>query len=596
MNNIEQIVEIIPLTSLPPQANQKYSYLVPKNMDILPGALVKIPFANRVIDGIVWQKSQSNYSNLKTIINVEYPRIISSKDLEWLEQYSKFSFESLSLLAKSLVLNRKSSVGLSFSDEAKTRKKSSVKIKYTENDLEKTIKTAPAGQILILIPEIIFGVKIIEICKKLERPCFSFNNHLSPNEKNKTISELSRNRSCVIIATHSGIFLPFFNLKTIVLIEPALPSHRQWNMHPYYDARVGAYLKSKLQNIPLIYISTLPSFDILYSQKKKMLSLDFKKITILNKKWDDSNFLSREAINLIRTTTNLGKKVLIYHNAMGYESLYVCRDCGNTLRCDQCDSILQRQARNLFCKKCKLVVGLVRAFCNKCGSPKLNALKTGTRSIEQAMSREFPGLNILRVDKEIGKFDLQTKSLSEADIVIATQMIFSVINCEMFDCCIIPDFSSTLSATNYNALEQSLITLQRLSKLVILSPVPTIFIQDAGSVSNILKYFNSNSILELIKNDLLDRKQLSFPPYSLVMVCEKEFSTEILAKKEISKLKNKIPTNHGDTKIDTVVYKRRSLFVGQITIRDNEPKIREIMKHFSGSWSIDAPRSFSELL
>ena len=281
---------------------------------------------------------------------------------------------------------------------------------------------------------------------------------------------------------------------------------------------------------------------------------------------------------------------------MGYESLYVCRDCGNTLRCDQCDTILQRQARNLFCKKCKLVVGSVRAFCNKCGSPKLNALRTGTRSIEQSINREFPRLSILRIDEEINKNDFQKQTFFQSDIVIATQMLFSVINNEMFDCCIIPDFSTTLSATNYNALEQSLITLQRLKKLIKHSPEISIFIQDTGNATNILNYINNNNVPELIKNDLQDRKQLSFPPFSLMMFCEKEFSTENLAKQETNKLKNLILKNHNNTIINTMIFKRRSSFVGQFIIRDNESKIQEIIKLFSGSWSVDVPRHFSEML
>lgn len=595
MNNIERIVEIVPLVALPPQGNQKFSYLLPEKMVVFPGALVKIPFANRIVDGVVWRKAKSNYSNLKTIINVEKNKVMSPKDIEWLEQLSKYSFESLSLLAKSLVLTRKSPVELSFSEEVPIRRKSSIKIKYAENDLEESIKTAPDGQILILIPEIIFGDKIFEICRKLERPSFSFNNHISQKEKSNTITELSRNRTCIIVATHSGIFLPFSNLVTIILLEPTLPSHRQWNMHPHYDARVGAYLKSKLQKIPLIHISTLPSFDLYSSRKMKVGSLGLKNIVVLNKYWDESSFISKETINLIRLNINQGKKILIYHNAIGYESLYVCRDCGNTLRCEQCGTILQRQTRDLFCKTCKSIKGSLRAFCNKCGSPKLNALKHGTHSVEQSLKREFPQLNILRIDRDTKQINTPTQSLVDANIVIATQKIFSTIDSKIFDYCIIPDFTSIVNSTSFGALEETLITLRRLYGLIKNSTDKLIYIEDSNGSSGIINYIKNNKIDELIKNDLRDRKELWFPPYALLMTCEKEFTSEILAQKEIFKIKEKIRLNCSTTKINNLIFKRRTKFVGQIILRDHQSMIRETMKYVPGSWSIDAPLSLNDI-
>ncbi|MDO8511752.1 MAG: hypothetical protein Q7S57_00625 [bacterium] len=596
MNTSNQIVEVVPLVTLPPQGNQKFSYLVPENIFVFPGTLVKIPFANRIIEGVVWRQSKSSYSNLKTIIGVEKQQVVTLKDIEWLEKFSCASFESLSLVTKTLVLNRKFSTELCFPKQTSPKKRGSIKFKFKENELDKSIKEAPSGQVLVLIPEIIMGNKVLEVCKTNRRICLFYNTQLSQKEKTETISAITKNESCVIVATHSGIFLPFSNLVTIILLEPALSSHRQWNMHPHYDARIGAYLKSKLQKIPLIHISILPSFDLYSSRKMKVGSLGLKNIIVLNKNWDESSFISKETINLIRLNINQGKKILIYHNAIGYESLYVCRDCGNTLRCEQCGTILQRQTRDLFCKTCKSIKGSLRAFCNKCGSPKLNALKHGTHSVEQSLKREFPQLNILRIDRDTKQINTPTQSLVDANIVIATQKIFSTIDSKIFDYCIIPDFTSIVNSTSFSALEETLITLKRLYGLIKNSTEKLIYIEDSNGSSGIINYIKNNKIDELIKNDLRDRKELWFPPYALLMTCEKEFTSEILAQKEILKIKAKISLNCISTKINTLIYKRRTKFVGQIIFRGQHQIIRESIKYVPSSWSIDAPLSLNDII
>ena len=260
MKNTDQVIEVVPLVALPPQGNQKYSYIVPNNMNAVPGDLVRIPFSNRIINGVVWSKTKKKNIYLKNIIEIERKNIATKHDLRWLEMFSDYSLESLSLLTKALVSNRKSFTEKRFNNPEISKRHGSIVIKFTEKELEKILKTKGAGQILILIPEIIFGDDISNICKLAGRKCVFYNNQLSQKEKNDVTNEIYENQFCVVIATHSGIFLPFSNLTAIILIEPALPSHRQWNMHPFYDARVGAYLKSIIYQIPLTFLVSIQTF------------------------------------------------------------------------------------------------------------------------------------------------------------------------------------------------------------------------------------------------------------------------------------------------------------------------------------------------
>lgn len=589
-------VEVIPLVPLSPKGNQKFSYAVPAGFSVAPGALVTIPFANRFVEGIVYENSPKTTGPIKEISRVINKQIISRRDFGWLEAWADFSFESLSLLAKTLVASRKSLSATVFPDGKAKKNKFKTAIKFSENSLEKIIRQNYAGQLLILIPETVFNAKISAVCEKLGQKFYFFNNRLSLTEKTAVLDALASNQPCAVIATHGGIFLPFKNLSAIVLFEPALSTHRQWNMRPKYDSRTGAYFRAKADQIPLYFISTLPSFELIALAEKGGALFNNDKIFVMEKKWDEPRLFSPEIINLLRRQLDEGKKIIIYHDAVGYESLYACGDCGNILRCDTCANILQKQGANLFCKACKTTAGALRAFCDKCGSPKIRALKTGTKAIESSLKREFSAKNILRVDREI-KNGLDIKqAVASADIVVATQKIFSFVDGAPFDFCLIPDFSTLIGATNFLSLENALIALQRLKNIIKPSPAKTIYLQNSGAESALLRSFKNNQTSQIIEEDLADRKQLFFPPFSRLVTLEKTFKSEKLANKEVIILADKIKIDPLSAKINTFVFKRRNKITAQIILRDQGNALKNYLAPVPGTWLIDAPVPLGFLL
>ena len=75
----------------------------------------------------------------------------------------------------------------------------------------------------------------------------------------------------IICSTRSGLFLPFFNLKDIVLIDEGNSMYIQDQNSLYYDTREAIFLISKAFNANISFISPLPSIRLYNMYNKQVL-------------------------------------------------------------------------------------------------------------------------------------------------------------------------------------------------------------------------------------------------------------------------------------------------------------------------------------
>jgi primosomal protein N' len=66
----------------------------------------------------------------------------------------------------------------------------------------------------------------------------------------------------IIFATRAGLFLPFQNLKEVVLVDEANSMHIQDQNSIYFDSRDAVFLLAKAHQANLSFVSTLPSIRL----------------------------------------------------------------------------------------------------------------------------------------------------------------------------------------------------------------------------------------------------------------------------------------------------------------------------------------------
>ena len=117
------------------------------------------------------------------------------------------------------------------------------------------------GQILVLLPEIILTTQLIERFK--ERFGFSpitWHSDMPAAYKRDAWQAIAHNRLQFIVGARSALFLPFSNLKLIVVDEEHDSSFKQ-DEGMIYHARDMAVLRGKIEGIQVILSSATPSLE-----------------------------------------------------------------------------------------------------------------------------------------------------------------------------------------------------------------------------------------------------------------------------------------------------------------------------------------------
>ena len=139
---------------------------------------------------------------------------------------------------------------------------------------------------------------------------------------------------------------------------------------------------------------------------------------------------SPDLVKAIEETHAKGEQSIILLNRRGFSQFVLCRSCGETIRCNNCDITLtfhRREAR-LICHYCNHREKMPHK-CPKCKSQYLYFMGEGTEQIEDILKRKFSHLRIARVDRDTMKRRhemeriLEQFSAGEIDMLVGTQML-----------------------------------------------------------------------------------------------------------------------------------------------------------------------------
>lgn len=111
-----------------------------------------------------------------------------------------------------------------------------------------------------------------------------FSGDVSAKSKNCIRELLNSTKSQIIFGTRSSLFLPFSNLKQIIVVDEANSFYIQEQNSLYYDARDLAFLTSSVLGAKLDFVSTLPSSRLHNFYSKTLLDTNTLHIATNNTK------------------------------------------------------------------------------------------------------------------------------------------------------------------------------------------------------------------------------------------------------------------------------------------------------------------------
>ena len=271
-----------------------------------------------------------------------------------------------------------------------------------------------------------------------------FHSSLQRGERFDEWTRVRNGDARVVIGTRSAVFAPVENLGLIVVDEEHESSYRQQES-PYYSGRDTAIVRAQRASATVVLGSATPSLESYYNArngKYTYLSLperigarpmaqasliDMREVFAESGK---PGVFSSQLIDAIRATHQRGEQSIILLNRRGYSSFILCRSCGETVQCPNCDVTLtyHRSERVIVCHYCNHRQAVPSA-CPHCAKKYIYFVGEGTEQIEEILQQLIPELKIARIDRDTTtqrrRFEKSLNDFSEGrlDTLVGTQML-----------------------------------------------------------------------------------------------------------------------------------------------------------------------------
>lgn len=298
---------------------------------------------------------------------------------------------------------------------------------------------------MMLVPEI----ALTPIFSRRLRAIFGdqvaiLHSNLSPGERFDEWRRIRSGDARVVIGTRSAVFAPLRDVGILIVDEEHDASYRQHDA-PFYNARDAAVMRANLNGAVVVLGSATPSlesFQNARSDKYQYLQLQNRienrplaKAELIDmravfRETGKDVTLSPQLIEAIEEAHAKGEQSIILLNRRGFSQFVLCRTCGESLRCKNCDITLTYHKRDakLVCHYCSHHVGVPQK-CPFCHGDFLYFIGQGTEQLETILDKKFPNLSIARIDRDtMAKRGEMAKILmgfdrGEIDMLVGTQML-----------------------------------------------------------------------------------------------------------------------------------------------------------------------------
>ena len=267
---------------------------------------------------------------------------------------------------------------------------------------------------------------------------------LSAGERYDEWRRIRRGDARIAIGTRSAVFAPLENIGLIIVDEEHDPSYRQ-HESPFYNARDVAVMRAHRAGAVAVLGSATPAMESFYNSQtgkyaylrlpdriggRGLAEAELIDMREVFKRAGRHVALSFELLNAIKTTHERGEQIMILLNRRGFSQFVLCRTCGETMKCKNCDITLtfHRGGDKLLCHYCNYREKVPK-LCPLCQSQYLYFVGEGTENIADMLEKKFPEMRIARVDRDTmsHKNEMEDVLLKFAagglDMLVGTQMI-----------------------------------------------------------------------------------------------------------------------------------------------------------------------------
>ncbi|WP_052264724.1 replication restart helicase PriA, partial [Wolbachia endosymbiont of Operophtera brumata] len=571
---------------------QLFSYAVEEDTEVSIGDYVVVPFGRKRLIGIVWKYSGKSDRELKCIEQkIELPSI-RPKLIEFAEWVAQYNVIPIGMLAKvimggvlkvnqidKLVFTKQkqeiSEIDCQLSPEQQAARNKiisnlneySVTLLDGETGSGKTevylsviarlIEIVNDAQVLILLPEIVLTSQLVNrVHSQISGNIAEWHSGLTPKARRNNWLNIANGSAQIIIGARSSLFLPYKNLKLIIVDEEHDSSFKQ-EQGIIYNARDMAIILAKLENISIILSSATPLLETIYHVKKgnynhvkltkRFGGAELPQIKVVNNK----QWISNELFEGIKQTIEKKQQVMLFLNRRGYAQLTVCKKCGYKISCSNCTVWLtyHKKKNVLLCHHCSYQLKLPEK-CSNCQSQQsLSLCGIGIERLLEEIVKLIPNAKtaIISSDQKSLGSVIDSVLKEEVNIIIGTQVIAKGHNFPKLTLVGVINADLGLENSDLRAAEKTYQLLHQVAgRSGRFNEKGMVIVQTNNPESLIIKALQQQKRDLFYEIELESRSKAKMPPFSrliALIVCGKDqFATQKAASELTSFLHNQFST------------------------------------------------------
>jgi len=465
------------------------------------------------------------------------------------------------------------------------------------------------GQALFLLPEIALTTQIVERIKIYFGDAIGvYHSKFNNNQRVEIWNKVLNGTYKVVLGARSAVFLPFNDLKIIVIDEEHESSYKQHDPSPRYQARDAAVYLGSLHGAKILLGSATPSIESYFNAKGGKYGLVTLKerfggvqlpeqivvsIAEETKRKSMVSYFTSKLIDQITEALENKEQVILFQNRRGYATILICATCGYAPKCVNCDVSLtyHKTSGKLHCHYCGYNQSSLN-ICPACGSVHIEQKGFGTERIEEELSLIFTEARIGRLDLDSTRTrnglqriitDFQEK---KTDILIGTQMIAKGLDFDNVTLIGVINADTLLNYPDFRAFERSFQLLSQVAgRAGRRDKQGKVCIQAYDDTHRIIRQVMDNNYLEMYQEEVAERLQFEYPPFSRLIFIHVKHKDPDLLNVAAQRLTDMLRSQLGKRVLgpeQPLVARVRNYYIKQIIIKVERQvavqKVKEVLK------------------
>jgi len=359
---------------------------------------------------------------------------------------------------------------------------------------------------------------------------------LSAGERHDGWWRILRGEARVVIGTRTAAFAPLADIGLIVVDEEHDGGYKS-DRTPRYDARWVARRRAHLSGARVVLGSATPDLVSVarvrggHAERARLVERRVGGVPTIELADLRSELASgnrsifsaplAEALDELRRGT---EQAVLLINRRGAATFILCRDCGESLRCQDCDLpfVFHLHGGTLRCHHCGRTATPAER-CPTCNSSRIRYFGAGTQRVEAELRARWPALRIGRLDSDTVAARRGFESVYDdfaqgrIDVLVGTQLAAKGLDLPTVTLAAVIAADVTLNLPDYGAAERTFQLIAQVAGRAGRGPLPgRVVIQTYAPGHYAVKAAAALDVDGFADEELLRRRLLGYPPFNVL--------------------------------------------------------------------------------